>query len=68
MEERQIALKASLCNRLSQIVLDHNLPIDVVVSERIYHLRTLTLTYRLCDELLVEWLISRVTEDDEYAV
>ena len=68
MEERQIALKASMCNRLSQIVLDHNLPIDIVVGERIYHLHTLTLTYRLCDELLVRWLISRVTEDDEYAV
>ena len=68
MEEKQIALKASLCNRLSQMVLDHNLPVNIVVGEKLTYLRTVTLTYRLRDEMLVEWLISRVTEDDEYAV
>lgn len=68
MEEKQIALKASLCNRLSQMVLDHNLPVNIVVGEKLTYLRTVTLTYRLRDEMLVEWLISRVTEDDDYAV
>lgn len=68
MEEKQIALKASLCNRLSQMVLDHNLPVNIVVGENLTYLRTVTLTYRLRDEMLVEWLISRVTEDDDYAV
>ena len=68
MEEKQIALKASLCNRLSQMVLDHNLPVNIVVGEKLTYLRTVTLTYQLRDEMLVEWLISRVTEDDEYAV
>lgn len=68
MEEKQIALKASLCNRLSQMVLDHNLPVNIVVGEKLTYLRTVTLTYRLRDEMLVEWLIYRVTEDDEYAV
>ena len=68
MEEKQIALKASLCNRLSQMVLDHNLPVNIVVGEKLTYLRTVTLTYRLRDEMLVEWLIYRVTEDDDYAV
>lgn len=68
MEEKQIALKASLCNRLSQMVLDHNLPVNIVVGEKLNYLRTVTLTYHLRDEMLVEWLIYRVTEDDEYAV
>ena len=68
MEEKQIALKASLCNRLSQMVLDHNLPVNIVVGEKLPYLRTVTLTYHLRDEMLVEWLIYRVTEDDEYAV
>ena len=68
MEEKQIALKASLCNRLSQMVLDHNLPVNIVVGEKLTYLRTVTLTYRLRDEMLVEWLICRVTEDDDYAV
>ena len=68
MEEKQIALKASLCNRLSQMVLDHNLPVNIVVGENLTYLRTVILTYHLRDEMLVEWLISRVTEDDEYAV
>ena len=68
MEEKQIALKASLCNRLSQMVLDHNLPVNIVVVEKLTYLRTVTLTYHLRDEMLVEWLIYRVTEDDEYAV
>ncbi|MBQ3539467.1 MAG: hypothetical protein IJA46_06550 [Bacteroidaceae bacterium] len=68
MEEKQIALKASLCNRLSQMVLDHNLPVNIVVGEKLTYLRTVILTYHLRDEMLVEWLISRVTEDDEYAV
>ena len=68
MDEKQIALKASLCNRLSQMVLDHNLPVNIVVGEKLTYLRTVTLTYRLRDEMLVEWLICRVTEDDEYAV
>ena len=68
MEEKQIALKASLCNRLSQMVLDHNLPVNIVVGEKLTYLRTVTLTSHLRDEMLVEWLIYRVTEDDEYAV
>lgn len=68
MEEKQIALKASMCNRLSQMVLDHNLPVNIVVGEKLTYLRTLTLSYHLRDELLIEWLISRVTEDDSYAV
>ena len=68
MEEKQIALKASLCNRLSQMVLDHNLPVNIVVGEKLTYLRTVTLTYQLRYEMLVEWLIYRVTEDDEYAV
>ena len=68
MEENQIALKASLCNRLSQMVLDHNLPVNIVVGEKLTYLRTVILTYHLRDEMLVEWLIYRVTEDDEYAV
>ena len=68
MEEKQIALKASLCNRLSQMVLDHNLPVNIVVGEKLTYLRTVILTYHLRDEMLVEWLISRVTEDDDYAV
>ena len=68
MEEKQIALKASLCNRLSQMVLDHNLPVNIVVGEKLTYLRTVTLRYHLRDEMLVEWLIYRVTEDDEYAV
>ena len=50
------------------MVLDHNLPVNVVVGEKLTYLRTVTLTYHLRDELLVRWLISRVTEDDEYAV
>ena len=68
MEEKQIALKASLCNRLSQMVLDHNLTVNIVVGEKLSYLRTLTLSYHLRDELLIEWLIYRVTEDDEYEV
>lgn len=68
MEEKQIALKASLCNRLSQMVLDHNLPVNIVVGENLTYLRTVILTYHLRDEMLVEWLIYRVTEDDDYAV
>ncbi len=68
MEEKQIALKASLCNRLSQMVLDHNLPVNIVVGEKLTYLRTVILTYHLRDEMLVEWLIYRVTEDDDYAV
>lgn len=68
MEEKQIALKASLCNRLSLMVLDHNLPVNIVVGEKLSYLRTLTLSYHLRDELLIEWLIYRVTEDDEYEV
>ena len=68
MEEKQIALKASLCNRLSHMVLDHNLPVNIVVGEKLSYLRTLTLSYHLRDELLIEWLIYRVTEDDEYEV
>lgn len=68
MEEKQIALKASLCNRLSQMVLDHNLPVNIVVGEKLTYLRTVTLIYQLRDEMLVEWLIYRVTEDDDYAV
>ena len=68
MEEKQIALKASLCNRLSQMVLDHNLPVNIVVGEKLTYLRTLTLSNHLRDELLIEWLIYRVTEDDEYEV
>lgn len=68
MEEKQIALKASLCNRLSQMVLDHNLPVNIVVGEKLTYLRTVILTYHLRDEMLVEWLICRVTEDDDYAV
>ena len=68
MEEKQLALKASVCNRLSQMVLDHNLPVNIVVGEKLTYLRTLTLSYHLRDELLIEWLIYRVTEDDEYEV
>ena len=68
MEEKEIALKASLCNRLSQMVLNHNLPVNVVIGENLTYLRTVTLTYHLRDEMLVEWLICRVTENDEYAV
>ena len=68
MEEKQIALKASLCNRLSQMVLNHNLPVNIVVGEKLSYLRTLPLSYHLRDELLIEWLIYRVTEDDEYEV
>lgn len=68
MEEKQIALKSSLCNRLSQMVLDHNLPVNIVVGEKLTYMRTLTLTYNMRDELLIKWLIRRVTEDDDYAV
>ena len=50
------------------MVLDHNLPVNIVVGEKLTYLRTVTLTYRLRDEMLVEWLICRVTEDDDYAV
>ena len=68
MEEKQIALKPSMCNRLSQMVHDHNLPVNLTVGSNLTYLRMVTITYNLRDTLLVKWLIDRVTEDDIYAV
>ena len=68
MEEKQIALKPSMCNRLSQMVHDHNLPVNLTVGNKLTYLRMVTITYNLRDTLLVKWLIDRVTEDDIYAV
>jgi hypothetical protein len=68
MEEKQIALKPSMCNRLSQMVHDHNLPVNLTVGSKLTYLRMVTITYNLRDTLLVKWLIDRVTEDDIYAV
>lgn len=68
MEEKQIALKPSMCNRLSQMVHDHNLPVNLTVGSKLTFLRMVTITYNLRDTLLVKWLIDRVTEDDIYAV
>lgn len=68
MEEKQIAIKATLINRLSQMVIDHNLPINLTIGSKLTYLRQVTMTYHDRDELLVEWLISRLTEDDNYAI
>ena len=68
MEEKQIALKPSMCNRLSQMVHDHNLPVNLTVGSKLTYLRMVTITYNLRDTLLVKWLIDRVTEDDIYAI
>lgn len=63
MEEKNIALNAELANRLSTLVFNHSLPIHIDFGRPIEHLRSIKLTYNFCDELLVEWLISRVTEE-----
>lgn len=57
-----------MCNRLSQMVHDHNLPVNLTVGSKLTYLRMVTITYNLRDTLLVKWLIDRVTEDDIYAV
>lgn len=67
MEEKQIAIKAPLVNRLAQMILEHSLPINLTIGSKLTYLRQVTMTYDIRDELLVEWIIYRLTEDDIYA-
>jgi hypothetical protein len=63
MEEKNIALNTEFANRLSSLVFNHSLPIHIDIGAPIEHLRSIKLSYNFRDELLVEWLIARVTEE-----
>jgi hypothetical protein len=66
MEQKDIALKASLANKLATLVHSHQLPVNLIVGKPIDHLRTITITYHECDELLIEWLLFRIEQEDIY--
>ena len=66
MEEKAIALQPQLANYLATLVYEHKLPVNITVGKSIEHLRQLTLTYHLRDELLIEWLLSRIDEESIY--
>ena len=66
MEEKAIALQPQLANYLATLVYEHKLPVNITVGKSIEHLRQLSLTYHLRDELLIEWLLSRIDEESIY--
>lgn len=66
MEQKEIALNASLGNKLATLVHSHQLPVNLVIGKSIDHLRTITITYHIQDELLVEWLLFRIEQEDIY--
>lgn len=66
MEEKVIALKADLANHLSKLVYDHNLPVHINFGRPIEHLRSIVLTYDIQDELLIEWLLAKIEQENIY--
>lgn len=67
MEEKSLAIQPQLANYLATLVYDHQLPVNITVGKSIDHLRQLTLSYHMRDELLIEWLMSRIDEESIYA-
>ena len=66
MEEKSLALQPQLANYLATLVYNHQLPVNISVSKPLDHLRQQTLTYHMRDELLIEWLMSRIDDESIY--
>lgn len=64
---QEIALRTRAMQKLTELVYQHNLPMQLTLQAGATPtgLRFLKLDYAEDDALLAEWLIAKVTENDE---